>query len=62
MGRKPIRTDLKRDTRLVVLLRQSEMDTLESTAQRSNAESLSAWVRSILLKAAENTEISADTV
>ena len=53
MGRKPIRSELKRDTRLAVMLTTTEMKLLEKAAERAKAESLSAWVRDTLLRAAD---------
>ncbi len=54
MGRKPIRAELKRNNRLVVMMTPSEMKTLEDAAEQSGAESLSAWVRQVLFEAVEN--------
>lgn len=52
MGRKPIPVALKRDRRLAVMLTDSEMEALEACAADAGAESLSAWVRDILLREA----------
>ncbi len=49
MGRKPVPMNLKRDTRLVVMLTSAEMEQLENAAANDGAESLSAWVRDCLL-------------
>lgn len=53
MGRPPVRADLKRDKRLIVMLTESESDALSAAADRAGARSLSDWIRGVLLEAAE---------
>jgi hypothetical protein len=52
MGRPPVPVHLKRDRRLVVMLNEAEIASLTEASQASRAQSLSDWVRDLLLEAA----------
>lgn len=60
MGRRPIPTELKRDKRLTVMLTGNELEALERVWEKAGAESLSGWIRQVLMQEVEKIEEDGD--